>query len=656
MLYTSLRSPKDSQQRVSVLLFLECVFVLFALVFLRFAFKIFALPYGEVISLKYMISISCICLAPQCMVFGALFPAISRIIEPNHVYLIEGIGAFIGGIVITFVLIHLIPPVGIVLLIITCLLFCAFLLKRKYILAVLSCFLLVLLIKGDDLEGLLRQVQMSDQTIVALKESRYGMIAVTQTEEQVNFYTSGVYDFSYPDPYTNEEAVHYPLLLHSDPKTVLLIGGGVSNCLGEILRHPSVHRVTYLELDPLLYILGSKYINEENENYGDRVQIVFGDTRFYLKNTAMKYDVVIVNLPDPVNAQLNRFYTREFFAEAHKVLRPNGVFSIRISAPPNIIGTLYGELLHTVRASLTQAFDNVFVLPASQMTYIASDHTVDVLNIRSVLKSAIETRKLDLQYVNSFYFDFELTPEKIKYVQQRIDESEAIMNTDLKPVCYYYTMILWGGVLSENIRNIFVRLFHISPWVFFIPLILVLPFYRRRSIVYISVIAVGASEISAEVLLIILFQVLYGYVYGWIGAIIAAYMLGLAVGTFLYLKAPIFKGDPVIVLSNVELTMSVYFLCILGIALLSVPGINILVPFLIFVGGVIGGLHFPLSVAILSKERAGLIYGVDLIGSACGALVTAIILIPILGIPFTVLLFIGLNVLVGMGVRTILKR
>jgi len=420
----------------------------------------------------------------------------------------------------------------------------------------------------------------------------------------------------------------------------------------QILKHPSVERVTYVELDPLLYVMGSRYISED-ENHGSRAQVVFGDARHYINTTGMTYDVVIVNLPDPVNAQLNRFYTRDFFDETYRILKPGGIFSLRISAPPNIIGVLYAELLHTIQVSLAATYRDILVLPASQMTYIATNSALDAHDITAQFQSRIHARALDLQYVNSYFFEYEFTDEKLAYVKERIEDTEVSLNTDLKPVCYYYTMVLWGGVISQSLRNIFVKLFHISPWIFFIPLIFILPFYRRKSIVYVSVIAVGASEISAEILLVILFQVLYGYLYGWIGGIIASYMLGLAAGMFLYLKTNLFKGDPIKVLSSVELGMGLYFLCIIFITVLSLPGANIVIPFLIFLGGVVGGLHFPLSVAIVSRRKAGIVYGVDLIGSAIGALVTAIILIPIIGIPFTLLFFLAVNVLVGIGLRTV---
>jgi spermidine synthase len=655
LIFSVLRPKGNGRNTISMLLFLQCIFVLYAFLFLRSSYHLFKLPYGEVISLGNMLLITGFGMIPLCMVFGALFPAMARMLEPNHVYLFEGLGACIGGILITFVLIRVMPPAGVIVLIITLLLACAFMVRHNHVCAVLSFIVLGLFIKVQDIELLLRQLQMPGQQIVAVDESRYGLIAITQSQEQVNFYTSGVYSFSYPDPYSIEEAVHYPLLLHPDPEHVLLIGGGVGGSVRQILKHPSVKLLTYVELDPLLYVMGSRYIDED-ENFGSRAQIVFGDARHYVKTTNVEYDVVIVNLPDPVNAQLNRFYTSDFFADANRVLQHGGILSLRLTAPPNILGALHAELFHTIKASLAVVYRDVLVLPASQMTYIATNVALDVENIPEQLQSRIETRNLDLQYVNRYFFDYELSNEKIAYVEEQMENAEATLNTDLKPVCYYYTMVLWGGVISESLRNVFVKLFHISPWIFFIPLIIVFPFCRRKSIVYISVIAVGASEISAEILLIILFQVLYGYLYGWIGGIIASYMFGLAIGTLLYLKTRFFRGDPVEVLSNVELGMGLYFLCIIAVSLLPLPGVNILIPALIFLGGVIGGLHFPLSIAIVSRKRAGIVYGVDMIGSAFGALLTAIILIPIIGIPFTLLFFLALNVLVGIGLRTVPKR
>jgi spermidine synthase len=255
--------------------------------------------------------------------------------------------------------------------------------------------------------------------------------------------------------------------------------------------------------------------------------------------------------------------------------------------------------------------------------------------------------------VNEVFFSYDLTNEKMYYLQERIQESPRMVNTDVRPVCYYFTTVLWGGVVTEPVRNFFVMLFKIHPLFFLLPLLVVFFFYRRRSIIYVSVFTVGASEIAAEIILIVLFQALYGYIYGWIGAIIACYMLGLACGTLYYLKSPAIRENAIRTLAWLEVLVAAYFGLIIILTFIMVPGTQIIIPVLIFGGGVFGGLHFPLSVKALTRQSAGYVYSTDLIGSSIGALLTAVILVPIVGIVYALVIFAILNLLVGIGLRTI---
>ncbi|MGB3341860.1 MAG: hypothetical protein WBB37_10315 [bacterium] len=648
-IYSKIKPRMSARANYSVLLILLSLFAIFSISFIRFTLSIFSLPFGEIIPMGKIIVISFLSLAPTSFIFGALFPAASRLLEPERVYFYEGIGSFCGGILLSFILVQILPTYGILLLVVCLLVTCAIAITNKKKLLLIPLLLLFVFIKINNIEWFFRSKQMPGQELIGLAESKYGMIAVTRSGAQINFYTNGVYDFSYPDLYSSEEAVQYSMLIHEDPKNVLLVGGGVSSCLEQILKHVPEH-VTYLELDPLIIGMGELHVGKSIDVY-DNVSVVHGDARFYIKKTKEKYDVIIINLPDPVNVQLNRFYTTDFFAEVRRVLNAQGILSIRITAPSDIISPLFGQLLNTVEQSLKTSFKEVLILPAAKTTFLASDHKIESINVVNILKERTRERNLALQYVNEYYFDFNLTPEKMNYLKERVAESQGVLNTDLKPVCYYYTMILWGGVLSENAREIFIKLFNANPFLFLLILIPVPFFLRRRSIVYLSVFSIGASEISAEVILIILFQVYYGYVYSWIGAIIAFYMLGLGLGTMFYMRSMLFQRSTRKILSNVELIMGLYFAVILLISLVKVPGTTVIIPFLVFIGGFIGGLHFPLSIAILRRRHAGTVYSVDLIGSSLGALITAVIFIPILGIVFTLFLFIILNILVGIGLR-----
>jgi len=58
-----------------------------------------------------------------------------------------------------------------------------------------------------------------------------------------------------------------------------------------------------------------------------RIHVINGDARRFIRQTKEKYDVVLVNLPEPSTFLINRFYTREFLMELQKVLNPGAVVS-----------------------------------------------------------------------------------------------------------------------------------------------------------------------------------------------------------------------------------------------------------------------------------------------------------------------------------------
>ena len=80
--------------------------------------------------------------------------------------------------------------------------------------------------------------------------------------------------------------------------------------------------VDYVELDPLILELGKRYLPT---NLADgRIRVINTDGRLFVKQTAEKYDVAIIDVPAPATAQLNRFYTAEFLAEVKRCAGPGG--------------------------------------------------------------------------------------------------------------------------------------------------------------------------------------------------------------------------------------------------------------------------------------------------------------------------------------------
>ena len=198
---------------------------------------------------------------------------------------------------------------------------------------------------------------------------------MVETEGSRSVYENGVVLFNVPDPAAAEEAVHYALLEHPSPRSLLLIGGGINGSIVQALRHPSLERVDYVELDPGHSGPGAGLLSGPVARPSDadpRVRVHVTDGRLFLKTTPSRFDVVIVNLPDPHNAQLNRFYTVEFFGEVSRRLAPTGVFSFQLRSSENYIGPELGAFLRSIHKSLRAVFPEVTAIPGETVHFFAA--------------------------------------------------------------------------------------------------------------------------------------------------------------------------------------------------------------------------------------------------------------------------------------------
>jgi len=80
-------------------------------------------------------------------------------------------------------------------------------------------------------------------------DSRYQNIVVAGNDGQYSLFGNGQYLTSFPDPYETALFTHFTLSQHPFPRTILLVGGGITGILHEILKYP-VELIHHVELDP----------------------------------------------------------------------------------------------------------------------------------------------------------------------------------------------------------------------------------------------------------------------------------------------------------------------------------------------------------------------------------------------------------------------
>ena len=178
----------------------------------------------------------------------------------------------------------------------------------------------------------------------------------------------------------HETLVHPAMLCNPEPKQAFIGGGGEGGTLREVLGHKSVKRVTMVDLDSEVVALCREYLpNHHKGSFDDpRTSLIHQDARSYLQNTSDYYDVIILDLVDPLEGGTAALlYTQEFYAIAKARLNTGGVL-VTQSGPAGLLN--YTECFTTIFNTLGTVFDHTTAtqvhIPAFQTLWgftIASD-------------------------------------------------------------------------------------------------------------------------------------------------------------------------------------------------------------------------------------------------------------------------------------------
>jgi len=617
---------------LSVLLVTVALLPLVTAFLLAYLRNIVFLP-GSMIGLMETFYSSFLLLMPFCLSAGFLFTLLSQILSERAgrnliaaVYGLEAAGSVVGGIAFNFVLIHLLTTFQNLLLLVALNAgICAWVVWRVEFRPAPYLFLglivlAVLLGVQWDLDRSAAEHLFPGQEIVDLQDTPYGKLTVTRQSHQLNFFENSVLLFSTGDIAETEEVVHYAMVQHRDPKNVLLLSGGISGATREILKY-DVQGVDYVEVNPWLLELGERYTSAFVD---PAVRAVASDARRFVRQTDATYDVVLINVPDPVTAQLNRFYTVEFLRELKARLSDSAVVALSLLSSVDYYGDDARRLTSVIANTLQTVFAHIVIVPGMKNYFLASDAQLDIRVSRLVEEKNVQT-----VYVNRDYIDDALLEQRSIAVQ-RVVEAEAGINEDFMPVAYYRQLRYW---LSQ---------FGLQPWVVALSgcLLLALSASRLNTITF-GMFTGGFAASSLELLLLIAFQILYGYVYQMLGLIITTFMGGLAVGALSGRRFHTRRAITTYAGLQLGVMGIAALLPLLLLGLRSFPLPDGAIHFVFFattllIAALIGA-EFATAVRLLKgtvAAVAGSLYGVDLLGSALGGLLMSAFLLPLLGVGF----------------------
>ena len=603
---------------------------------LMLLFSRFFLERGETPSFLVSMIFTLIVLLPFCLVSGFFFIKLlscarqSYEITPGKSYSTETIGAAIAGISVSVLASGILNNYQLFLLI--TLLSLAFTLltfyieeKRKKLVLKIFFTVIISLVIIFDPDILFRQVLLHGLKVTDTMDTPYGNLTKgIYAHEAAIYYNHRLLAYN-DDAIEREEDIHYAMLQRANPENVIIISGNLGSYLAEIEKY-HVKEITFLERDPELVKNAREGIRDLPKN----LTIENEDAFRYIREKGKQADAIILLLAPPSTLSLNRFYTREFFADVKMRLRQGGVFMCSPCPGDDYLNRESLNLCSSVYNSLVKVFRFVKPVHGQKLYFIASDEEVSVAFCSLAAKRGIKNI-----YVSPDYLEDDLIEAKSEEILSAMIPG-ARQNSETFPVAAFHFQ---AYNLSRNVNEKY-------PAMVLLVLIFALPAFsvRRKNIL----MYFGASALAGfEIIMLLALQLTAGNMYQMTGLFFAAMMAGLAAGSGSKLKLP----DGISI--RVQALFLVFYYAVIGIffsQLLEIkhscPVILIIILTTLLPSFITGHLFREISNSVSEKSGPSSVYSADLAGSALGFILVSGILVPLLGIKAS-LFFLSIMIFTG---------
>jgi len=649
--------PKE--KTIYSLFILSALVLLIDIAFIRGIRKIFGGVEGGYLPFTTQITGLLIALLPVSFFAGIMFQWVAKkYISENETlakaYSIESIGGVIGGLSSTIFLTFKISNFSIALI---CSALTAFVAvyfsfkvgKRLQNFISLALFIFILFLFGLSRKIDFLMTSWNHPFLAETIDTPYNRVTITKPEKQICVFEDDALSYE-TQGVSAEEFVQLSTLQTDKLNNVLILGGGFEGIAAELLKLP-VNKITYVEINKSIIEALQKYLPENlvNSLNNKKVNIIYNDPRKYLQSQ-YSYDVILVGMPEPMSAQNNRFYTKEFFAQCAKTLNNEGILAFKIRSSENIWTSQLTERNKSIYAALKSGFGNILVLPGVTNIFIASKSklTADT----KLLGNRFSERRLKTNLVSPQYINYIFTNDRFSEIQRLLSGETQNINSDLKPVCFGYTMSIWLSKFIPELKDFDIsshNFLYLNKSIIIISLIIILAglfivgrkYYQLKRMVL--VFGAGFIGMILETLLLILYQTKNGILYRDIGLLLMMFMLGLSLGAIIVHK--LFKSRKIISfkLIGIFLLIAFTFMNLMIYYLTKTNTLNELLTisiFLLFNGFFVSGIFAFASLNNVNNqlEQVKPLYSIDLIGGSFGSIAASFICIPVLGILSTSLI------------------
>ena len=211
------------------------------------------------------------------------------------------------------------------------------------------------LVQAERVKEVLFQGRTAYQDVLIQDTNCFGRSLVLDGKTQ----STEVDEFVY-----HEALVHPSMTAHPNPGKVFVAGGGEGATVREVLSHKSVTRCVMVDIDREVVELCRKYLPNHHRGAFDdpRMELHHPDAFKFLEETEDRYDVAIIDVPDPLETgPAYLLFTQEFYLLLRDLLKPQGLM-VAQSGPTG--PAFYQQCFSSVARTVASVFPTVYLCEA----------------------------------------------------------------------------------------------------------------------------------------------------------------------------------------------------------------------------------------------------------------------------------------------------
>jgi spermidine synthase len=599
---------------------------------------------GELIPFSTAALISILVVLPTGLTAGWLFPVITRESKAAKgavitVYLWEGLGAFAAGLITALLVGGVVSSLGMSFLIMAVVLVGVFTLGattvQRRIVAV--GFVLAALSAGfgiaPTLDAGIDAFKYRSYRVVTTFDTHYSHQTILTRDSTVVLLTDNTIEAVHPDIETSENMLIPPLIYQPEAKRILYVGRAEFGVAQLVERFPSL-RITSVDpresLDsPIDNIFGQ---------FPGLTRVATDPVKFCQSGQSTRpFDIIVLAPRELSSYQATRLVSDEFIRRLKLMMTSAGILFIPTTYDSDrYITKEEARLLSTIHEVLRTSFSQVAVWPGNMTLFFASDSSDFNIPYDSIV-ARIGRLPYQAQYVSSNYLSDRLNSFKRERLEN-ILELSGTTNSLERPILPYYQSRYQAKAHAFD-RFIFAAILARPGWIWAVGLAIIafvigtaITDRTRNSFPLALYFVAGLVSLTLELVAFYLYQSSAGSLYSELAALIGAFMLGLAAGTYLTHK---FAGVGAEILAlALLLVASVLFLATFEhVPPEALPAYYALFLFTVAVGT--GSLFVAVTARYFRtwpRQNRGVGYAWELFGSAIGAILPTTILLPVIGV------------------------